>query len=490
MRQSLFITLLVLFNLSPLLHALPLGNPESATLLREGLLPKCEPSTSKCPKVSPKQDGEMKLFGKALRKQKSKKTEKTAIFKSKKNNPANPAEDNSKQAQNNATVTPTLNVVSSQEAKINNAITTIAVESKTNPMTTETNLPGKKSDTPKLVPTKEKPLLNKKMCNREAENSSAVSYFNCQAGFYGDYVLNRYLKTDVDLTSYFPNTIQNAPLVNPAVNVAYNQKMTQSQMFTNAGLITVNIFQKLNVFGSFGATSAYIKGPSTAFNMSGVLTEPFTAGTTGLSDAINNSVVEFHTRESFSWSVGGHAVIFHHKNLSFGIETQYFKNESIINELNVLSNYAQFYQTNPKGFSKSLIKKNVLPAGNPTTKASVNYTEWQVGAGFSLNIKSLVPYIGLKWSEAHCRMGELVIPQLTGTTTNPFVAIYQPGGGPTNPGLQDFRGVCVQLNDLQLQSHLGLVLGATLVDSNRMYLSIESRILDEVAFHLTGQLRF
>ncbi len=97
-----------------------------------------------------------------------------------------------------------------------------------------------------------------------------------RAGFFGDYVFNRLLKTDV------PSTFRMAaqPTGDAAAtgttgkeltNVALHKNMTQSELYTNAGYLALNIWDRFDVFCTLGTTNAYIKGSSNAFNLIGLI---------------------------------------------------------------------------------------------------------------------------------------------------------------------------------------------------------------------------
>ncbi|MEG2241049.1 MAG: hypothetical protein RSB82_00920 [Victivallaceae bacterium] len=327
------------------------------------------------------------------------------------------------------------------------------------------------------------------ICCREDCNSNFCDILNCQLGFYGDYVIDRDLKTNVAPTSRLPNTIATAAPTTLIPNVAYNQEMSVARMFTNAGSLTLNICQRLDLYGTIGTTNMHLQGPSTAFNLSGVIGTVFTAGTSGLEDAINNSVIEIDSRTDLCWSIGARATVLRCSNFSLGAEGQYFENRSKIDTLNILSNSAQFYLINPKGFAAKQIATNVLPATAPTKRAPLKYDEWQFGAGAAWKIGVFVPYIGMKWSKANCKMENVTVPQPIGNLANLYIPAT-PGVDPATTANQDFRGVCVKLNNLKVRQHWGVVAGSTLVDSQKMLLSLEARFIDELAFHVNGKIRF
>ncbi|MEG1542376.1 MAG: hypothetical protein RR353_02280, partial [Victivallaceae bacterium] len=112
-----------------------------------------------------------------------------------------------------------------------------------------------------------------------------------RAGFYGDYVFNRLFTTNVpEQITGFPNTFSTTPptTVQTYPNAAYDKDMFDSDLFTNAGYIALNIWDRFDVFTTLGATSAYVRGCSSAFNLVGTYGAALAAGTSVVNDPINN----------------------------------------------------------------------------------------------------------------------------------------------------------------------------------------------------------
>lgn len=290
-------------------------------------------------------------------------------------------------------------------------------------------------------------------------------------GFYGDYVFNRFFKTSL-------------PEVNgkeQVDNVAYNKKMTKSEVFTNAGYLALNIWDRFDVFGTLGATGLHIAGPSTAFNLEGTLNGADSKVTNPLS--IGNSCVKLDGKHGFSWSVGVRGSLWECGCAALGGEAQYMGARPNINTIEVLSN------TNPC----------VIQGDNLKAK----YSEWQVGLGISYRINLLTPYIGIKWSKANVDFDNKIVFQpnddvikgeLSGGLNTPIYGKpatgVTPPTGTTEIALQPLTDVQLTLNKIKSHKSFGFVVGSTLVDADKVSVTVEARFADERAIHVNSQFRF
>ncbi len=195
-------------------------------------------------------------------------------------------------------------------------------------------------------------------------------------------------------------------------NVALHKNMTQSELYTNAGYLALNIWDRFDVFCTLGTTNAYIKGSSAAFNLVGFLgnTDAITsaAATAAPNASIGNAFVELYTDAEFSWSVGARGALWECGCATLGAEFQYAQAKPEISQINVVSNVAQFSIAHPKGFVGDLAKFP-LPLSSDTAKSpdltkaksiSANYSEWQVGLALAYRLNFISPYVGIKWARA------------------------------------------------------------------------------------------
>ena len=285
-----------------------------------------------------------------------------------------------------------------------------------------------------------------------------------RCGFYGDYVFDRFFKTSL------PEVDGKEQTTNPA----YDKAMTKSEVFTNAGYLALNIWDRFDVFGTLGATGIHVSGSSSAFNLQGNLSNA--SGTPTPFTQIGNSYVNLDGKHGFSWSVGIRGSLWECGCATLGGEAQYMGARPNINAIEVASN------TNPF----------VIQGDNLTAK----YSEWQIGLGLSYRVNLLTPYMGIKWSRATVDFDNVVVKQPTGdvTTTLP--------GGLNTPNwdkssadaaaaaIAPMTGVQMTLNKIKSHKSFGFVVGSTLVDADKVSVTVEARFADERAIHVNSQFRF
>lgn len=225
-------------------------------------------------------------------------------------------------------------------------------------------------------------------------------------GFYGDYVFNRHMETDDS-------------------NCAH---IDDFEIYTNAAYLALNICDRLDIFGTLGATSLNLTSNPKVFVNNG-------------QDPEDEFYLE--TETDFSWSIGGRLTVWSCDCWYFGIEGQYF-------------------------YTKPDVKRIAADdfVAYPDNDTELKYTEWQVGIGASYLMRigcsgiSAIPYIGLKWAGS---CGDF-------DNATPFV---------------DTR-----LHNLENTNTWGWGLGMTLLFCDAMGVTVEGRFGDEKAFHVNGQFRF
>lgn len=162
--------------------------------------------------------------------------------------------------------------------------------------------------------------------------------FSFRFGFYGDYVFNRHLEVDTS---------------------SNDSDIEHTEIYTNAGLVVANFYDRLDVFATFGGTNIAID--TNAFSFAGT----------------NGQRLEIETETSFSWSIGVRGTIWECGCTSLGAEAQYFSTRPDVCRVT-------------QGAQLSVYPNNI----------DARYHEWQVGVGISHRINMLVPYIAVKWSNA------------------------------------------------------------------------------------------
>nr|AMO26059.1 major outer membrane protein [Chlamydia pecorum] len=327
-----------------------------------------------------------------------------------------------------------------------------------------------------------------------------------RVGFYGDYVFDRVLKTDVSKMFLMgtaptsPNSAADSNTTAERANPAYGKHMHDAEWFTNAGYIALNIWDRFDIFCTLGATSGYFKGNSASFNLIGLIgISGSTLDQKYPNASISNGVVELYTDTTFSWSVGARGALWECGCATLGAEFQYAQSKPRVQELNVLSNVAQFTVHKPQGYVGQSLP---LPTNAGTSNASdlknatINYHEWQVGAALSYRLNMLVPYIGIQWSRAtfdadtiQVAQPKLASPIFNLTTWNPTLL-----GQATSVGSDKYADtlqiVSLQINKLKSRKACGVSMGATLLDADKWAINGELRLINERAAHLSAQCRF
>lgn len=171
---------------------------------------------------------------------------------------------------------------------------------------------------------------------------NAISF---RLGFYGDYVFNRHLEIDRNED---------------------NSDLDQTEIYTNAGMLVVNFWDRVDLFGVVGASNLSLQSNASAFT-----------GTIG-------DIFELETDTNFSWSAGARATIWECGCTSLGVEAQYF-------------------YMNP---DVKRISQAATDSIYPNSLIDAKYREWQLGVGVSHRINFFIPYIALKWSHSQLKFDQ------------------------------------------------------------------------------------
>ncbi len=241
-------------------------------------------------------------------------------------------------------------------------------------------------------------------------------------GFYGDYVFNRKIE----------------------VRKKGNPDLDKTEIFTNAGLINVNVCDRFDFFATLGGTSFHVSSPESSFLHTG--------------NTFNvNLDIRFNT--AFSWSVGARGTLYNCGNFGIGSEIQYFFSNPHITSLYAPMDGAQL-------------------TTYPIDNLNMRYNELQVGLGISYNIClsdgfNSLPYFGVAWSHARGRFGN----------AEDRILSLDADGVAQGTGN-------VKFSDWVNQRYWGFVLGMTLVGSERFNLGIEGRSSSEKALYFNSTIRF
>ncbi len=230
--------------------------------------------------------------------------------------------------------------------------------------------------------------------------------WSVRLGFYGDYVWNRNMR--VSRNDHAGN-------------------IRETQIWTNAGYLAVNFWDRLDIFATFGATSIEFESASSSLG----------------STASGNTRVT--TETDFSWSSGMRATLYQWQCFTLGVEGQYFASRPDINTIQTIGDSIDY-----------------------PDDGILKYRAWQLGAALSYRANlfgcstAALPYIGVKWSRAHFDMDEV----------------------------RETTGNLVTLFDLDNDRSFGYAVGLTLLGANKSSITAEARFLDEKALYINAQLRF
>ncbi len=232
--------------------------------------------------------------------------------------------------------------------------------------------------------------------------------FSVRLGFYGDYVFNRHLEVK-----------------------SSSADIDRTQIFTNAGIVVLNVFDWIDIFGTFGATSITLSTDPEVFH------------------SVTGELIGCVYSPEFSWSVGGRATLWECGCFGVGIEGQYFRTQPNLDRI--------YHDVN---------------IFHPSTNNGATYSEWQVGVGASYTFTTgcpgiaFIPYMGLKWA---------------GSTFN----MNTSSGGNTQANTNFYR-----FSDLEADKLWGYAVGLTAVVNEVVGATVEARFGDEKAVSATMQIRF
>jgi len=143
------------------------------------------------------------------------------------------------------------------------------------------------------------------------------------------------------------------------------ERIDRTEMHTNAGLIVLNLWDRVDIFGTLGGTKFNMEGRADAF----------------FAPIVSTSRIQVETDTDFSWSVGVRGVLWECGCTVIGVEAQYFRAKPDVRRVTLEAS------------------ESVYP--DDTTK--FRYREWQVGLGIAHRINMFVPYFAVKWSQVDAK---------------------------------------------------------------------------------------
>lgn len=203
----------------------------------------------------------------------------------------------------------------------------------------------------------------------------------------------------------------------------YNEghgRVDNYEQYTNSGTVTLNFLDRLDIYGVFGSTRV-----SSDWRF----------------EAVDSAVhrVELETNYHFLWAVGARGILFEWGNTILGIGGRY---------------------------NATCHLKPVWTCidGNPVSTSGTRFRwrEWQVDLGMTHKIEIFIPYLGLKYSNSHARVGRY------------------------SDDIASDSGLLHMKN----RTPVGIIIGCTLTTEKYFMLNVEGRLIDENALTIAGDFRF
>lgn len=181
--------------------------------------------------------------------------------------------------------------------------------------------------------------------NPSAPNLIDEPLFSCEedlfilkAGYQGDFVLNRKLQADHGATG----------------------RMDEAQLSMNQGVLTLNMQDRFELYGSVGAMNAFLSHYSRH----------------------DYQRREYQTHDNLAWGAGARFVIVPFEHIDLGIEGGYQKARNHL----------------------SWITLDGVPI---ESRGLFLYQEWQVGIGLSYHVDFFTPYLAVKYSNVNAKFTHL-----------------------------------------------------------------------------------
>ena len=162
---------------------------------------------------------------------------------------------------------------------------------------------------------------------------SPASWYNLRIGYEGEYTQNRKLETDK------------------------NETIDNFEQWLHSASLTVNLLNRLDLFGTFGEASIKTNWL--------------------ISEEVNSySLIAVESKFDKAWSLGAKAIFFEWGDI-------------------FLSAGGRYYRTKPK---IRLVSKEAEVT--PVSHYHINFWQWNVDLGLAYKIDMLIPYIAAKYSKA------------------------------------------------------------------------------------------
>ncbi len=193
-----------------------------------------------------------------------------------------------------------------------------------------------------------------------------------------------------------------------------HSRVDTSKIMTNSAVITLNVFELIDLLGILGSSELKFTWEDR--------------------EAFRLNRMQLKTNAALVWSLGANMILYEWKKTSLGIGGRFLATDPSLKYLTV------------DGVSQS------------TQGGKVSYNEWQIDLGLSHKVRFFVPYIGVKYSNAHTRIRS----NASGSFQKHFESRFP----------------------------VGLFLGCSIIAAKSFFMNLEARVIDEEAFTISADLRF
>ena len=191
------------------------------------------------------------------------------------------------------------------------------------------------------------------------------------------------------------------------------------QQYTNAATLTLNFLDRLDLFGVLGSSRVCADW---RFNHASTITR-----------------IELETLYRTLWAVGSRGILLEWGKVFLGLGGRYS-----------YCNYKPSWMTS-NGVPQSVLGSRLI------------WRQWQLDLDLSYQIDLFTPYFGIKYSNAHAKLGSFP------------VSIANNGSGNGH---------------FENKTPVGIVIGCSISNGKYFLLNIEGRLIDEDAVTISGDLRF
>ncbi len=217
-----------------------------------------------------------------------------------------------------------------------------------------------------------------------------------------------------------------------------------TKVIHNAGYVVGNFWDRFDIYGTLGASKIDLWGDMAVWD-----SQSNTAAVT----ASGQALFHLQTDTDFAWSIGARGTVWECGCTSIGAEFQYLQTRPQLKFFDEYNNDAAVTERMRQAFA--------------TGGYGIKYYDWQIGLGIAHRINMLVPYAAVRWSNAKLDLGKAILNDGTGGIANH-----------------------TRLDTLRSIKSWGYAVGVSLVDCEKMALTVEGGFAASLEASVIGEIRF